>query len=296
MNRETIARIAHDINRAYCEAIGDTSQPTWDNAPGWQKQSALNGVDLHLANPNATPEQSHANWLKQKAAEGWSYGPVKDPERKEHPCFLPYDQLPLEQKVKDYLFRAVVHAVKDLPGTEQAAAIDNFKHTIDQQAATIERLRREVLEAASQAASVGRPTIYDQYVQYIGRRESFTDTIYGSNLTFTQGQARAVDSDLAIKLLRHQDLFRRYKPEEEGAVEQTDDDTQKRIEEAKAERAKVIEEQNNIAELIDQVNQMTKASLAKFAFEKWHYEFKSSAKLPEMREQVVNFIHQFGVV
>ena len=37
-------------------------------------------------------------------------GPVKDPEKKEHPCFLPYDELPLSQRIKDYLFTAVVEA------------------------------------------------------------------------------------------------------------------------------------------------------------------------------------------
>ena len=36
---------------------------------------------------------------------------VKDAERKEHPCCVPYDALPVEQKTKDYLFRAVVHAL-----------------------------------------------------------------------------------------------------------------------------------------------------------------------------------------
>lgn len=47
-------------------------------------------------------------------AAGWKYGPVKDPERKEHPCFVPYDGLPPEQRAKDYLFRAVVHQLSDI--------------------------------------------------------------------------------------------------------------------------------------------------------------------------------------
>lgn len=39
------------------------------------------------------------------------FGPVKDPERKEHPCFVPYDQLPAAQRAKDHIFNAVVRAV-----------------------------------------------------------------------------------------------------------------------------------------------------------------------------------------
>lgn len=114
MIAEDIARVAHEVNRAYCEAIGDNSQPVWESAPDWQKQSTVVGVYFHLTNPNATPEASHEIWLAQKEAEGWKYGPVKNPEAKEHPCFVPYAELPENQKAKDYLFRGVVHALRHL--------------------------------------------------------------------------------------------------------------------------------------------------------------------------------------
>lgn len=112
MNIDQIAQVAHEVNKAYCEAIGDTSQPSWDGAPEWQKSSAVNGVKFHLDNPEASPSASHESWLKQKEEEGWSYGPIKDPEKKEHPCYVPYDQLPTEQRAKDYLFRQIIHSLK----------------------------------------------------------------------------------------------------------------------------------------------------------------------------------------
>lgn len=111
MTKENVAQIAHEINKAYCESIGDYSQPSWDEAPEWQKSSAINGVQFHLENPTAPPSASHDSWLKQKAEEGWKYGPVKDADKKEHPCYVPYDQLPTEQKSKDFLFKQVVHSV-----------------------------------------------------------------------------------------------------------------------------------------------------------------------------------------
>ena len=107
MDINDIAKVAHEINRAFCKAIGDNSQPSWEDAPEWQKQSAINGVYFHFENPDASPAASHCEWLKQKKMDGWKYGPVKDAEKKEHPCFVPYDQLPTEQKAKDYLFGAV---------------------------------------------------------------------------------------------------------------------------------------------------------------------------------------------
>ncbi len=108
----SIARVCHEANRAYCLGIGDNSQPTWDSAPDWQKQSAENGVKFHLEHPDALPSHSHEEWLKEKAANGWKYGPVKNPEAKEHPCFVPYDELPEEQKRKDALFIAIVRALE----------------------------------------------------------------------------------------------------------------------------------------------------------------------------------------
>lgn len=112
MTVEQIAKVAHEINRAYCQSVGDDSQPTWEDAPEWQKSSAVKGVEFHISNPDATPENSHKSWLKQKTEEGWKYGPIKNPETKEHPCFVAYSELPKEQKAKDYLFRQVVHSLK----------------------------------------------------------------------------------------------------------------------------------------------------------------------------------------
>ena len=107
----TIAKVTHEANRAYCQALGDDSQAAWEDAPEWQRESAINGVKFHLANPSAGPEQSHEAWLAEKEAAGWKYGPVKDPEAKEHPCFAPYNELPVEQRAKDYIFRAIFRAI-----------------------------------------------------------------------------------------------------------------------------------------------------------------------------------------
>lgn len=111
MNENFIAKIAHNVNRAYCLSIGDDSQPEWDSAPQWQKDSAVAGVEFHLSGDHS-PSESHESWLKQKKEEGWVYGEVKDPEKKQHPCFIPYEELPAPQRTKDYLFKAVVDSFK----------------------------------------------------------------------------------------------------------------------------------------------------------------------------------------
>ena len=104
------ARAAHEANRAYCIAIGDLSQVPWDQAEKWQVDSAVAGVRGVLVDKN-TPEESHESWVQQKLNDGWIYGPVKNPARKEHPCIVLYEKLPAVQKRKDEIFVEVVWAI-----------------------------------------------------------------------------------------------------------------------------------------------------------------------------------------
>lgn len=118
LSKEQIAKVCHDVNKAYCESLGDDSQPEWKDAPQWQKDSAMLGVTLHTDNPNAGPDDSHNSWLKQKEQEGWKYGPIKNPELKEHPCCVPYNELPKEQQAKDYIFRSIIHSLNNIENQE----------------------------------------------------------------------------------------------------------------------------------------------------------------------------------
>ena len=107
-----IARICHNVNRAYCEyceSMGDFSQVDWEDAPEWQKRSALSSVKLHINHASVGPSGSHESWMAEKLADGWVYGEVKNAELKQHPCLVPFGALPREQQAKDFIFRAIVH-------------------------------------------------------------------------------------------------------------------------------------------------------------------------------------------
>jgi hypothetical protein len=114
MTVSDIAKVCHEANRALCAGLGDNSQLSWEESPQWQIDSAIKGVEFNLANPDAPASSSHDSWLEEKRATGWKYGPVKDSEKKEHPCFVPYEALPLDQQAKDHLFKAVVAALTPL--------------------------------------------------------------------------------------------------------------------------------------------------------------------------------------
>lgn len=102
------AELAYEANRLYCYSIGDFSFKSWKDAPDWQRDTNIVGVRAVI--DGATPEQLHQSWCAHKRADGWVYGEVKDPEKKTHPCLVPYADLPAAQRVKDQLFRDVVTA------------------------------------------------------------------------------------------------------------------------------------------------------------------------------------------
>jgi len=110
----SIAKVCHEANRALCAGLGDTSQLPWEDAPQWQRDSAVNGVRFNMENPDAPASASHDSWLEEKRVNGWSWGLEKDAELKTHPCYVPYEELPKEQQAKDHLFKATVAALAPL--------------------------------------------------------------------------------------------------------------------------------------------------------------------------------------
>ena len=257
MNREQIAQVAHEVNRAYCASLGDISQPAWADVPDWQRASALAGVDMHLANPDATPEASHLSWFEQKLADGWVFGEVKDPEKKEHPCMVAYEDLPAEQKAKDYLFRGVVHVLSAVAAAEAAA-----------QPAVI----KPVLPAGQGTPAVG--------VKYIGRRETHADTLYGSG-AWAQGQIKPVTAALGRQLLKHRDVFEEVQlGDAAGEVVQT------------AKAGETEDEQTQ--EMRDQVQNMDKAALKELAMTRYRVKVDGRLSLPDARAEVIRLIDRFG--
>ena len=46
-------------------------------------------------------ENAHDIWAAGRLAEGWTYGETRNDTRKEHPCLLPYKDLPDSEKQYD---------------------------------------------------------------------------------------------------------------------------------------------------------------------------------------------------
>ena len=44
---------------------------------------------------------AHEVWAQERIAQGWHYGPDRNDSRKEHPCLVPYEDLPESERVFD---------------------------------------------------------------------------------------------------------------------------------------------------------------------------------------------------
>ena len=46
-------------------------------------------------------KNTHEVWAQNRMEQGWTYGPVRNDEKKEHPCLVPYEELSEEEKQYD---------------------------------------------------------------------------------------------------------------------------------------------------------------------------------------------------
>ena len=54
-----------------------------------------------MALSEALAENTHEVWSKNRMNDGWTFGEKRDDEKRHHPCLIPYDELPEEEKEYD---------------------------------------------------------------------------------------------------------------------------------------------------------------------------------------------------
>ncbi len=141
-------------------------------------------------------------------------------------------------------------------------------------------------------------------VQYIGRRPSYIDRLYGTGLLFDTEQVRGLPASIAKNFLRHGDLFQRAAVADDVGTGQGQlqapitplDDTAAQLAEAQRlqdeQRAKDMRRQ----ELLDQVSNMDKDGLQVFAKDTYNQVVPKTMTLENMRAKVFAFIDEYGAV
>lgn len=72
---------------------------SYEPAPIDTSGVALSDEIRHLTELLA--RNTHDVWARQRLSEGWRFGPRRDDASKEHPCLIPYEQLPEPEKEYD---------------------------------------------------------------------------------------------------------------------------------------------------------------------------------------------------
>jgi len=103
-----IAYVVHEAIRAWQRVNGQAAAPAWEDAT-WERESTTEAVQYALA--GSSPGAQHERWKKERQAQGWTYGPVKDEKAKTNPLLVPFEALPPVEIAKDHLIISITRAL-----------------------------------------------------------------------------------------------------------------------------------------------------------------------------------------
>ena len=103
---ETVfARVCYAASQGLQEVLGDP-QPPWDELQAWQHHAMVDFTRRCMM--GATPEQLHSLWVQHYTAQGWTYGPKKNWETRQHPLIASWHKLSLRDRGRYKLWQAMV--------------------------------------------------------------------------------------------------------------------------------------------------------------------------------------------
>ncbi|BDD12555.1 hypothetical protein FUAX_49870 (plasmid) [Fulvitalea axinellae] len=70
-------------------------------------------------------ERVHIRWMEKRLGEGWTFGPQRSDDEKEHPCLVPYEELTEIEKEYDRATARETLEVLDELGYDLVKRIDD---------------------------------------------------------------------------------------------------------------------------------------------------------------------------
>lgn len=127
-------------------------------------------------------------------------------------------------------------------------------------------------------------------VTYIGRRPTFYDNLYGSKLTFNQGQTVSLPNELAKKFLSHVDQFTEHV--------NADDVVDKFITDVQYEEKGRVEKESmeeQLQAIRDSIATMDKEALKEFAQVNYRMTLDGRMTVEKMRQEATNLVDLYGI-
>ena len=123
------ASVAYETVRKWGEVIKDPQgKVAWNLLPESEKDGYAKAVGYRIENPETTEVDMHNKWSADKFEAGWTYGEKLDFVKKTHPNLVPFEDLPVDQQMKDKLFLNVIDAILVARIEEIACGITRYTH------------------------------------------------------------------------------------------------------------------------------------------------------------------------
>jgi hypothetical protein len=109
MNQDTAEHRARFVYATLRTRAVETGAPIvpepWEERDEVRRAQFTDAVNRRCEEKGAhTPQELHEEWVAAYAAEGWTYGPVRDVENKTHPNMVAWIYLDPTEQAKDVAF------------------------------------------------------------------------------------------------------------------------------------------------------------------------------------------------
>jgi len=121
-------------------------------------------------------------------------------------------------------------------------------------------------------------------IVYIGRRELHKDTLYGTG-EWVKGQHKLVDVVVALKMLRHPDVFEAGKVEAVSTV----------VFPELKEKTKESDTPDDVQMALDAISTMPADALASFVRDNFQQKVDKRKSVENLRIEATRLLHQFGL-
>ena len=103
---ERRARFVYEAARLENVAAGRPINPEpWEKRDASFRSNMIRAVSRQCGKRRLTsPKKLHEAWVRAYKHLGWTYGPVRDANRKTHPDMVPFHKLGQLEKEKDWVF------------------------------------------------------------------------------------------------------------------------------------------------------------------------------------------------